>query len=75
MMQAATVAGNVGALIAGRPLTAYEPRPPAIFVPLGPEGGAGQMPGADEISGPEAVAEIKGRHMMIDRFVEMFAAG
>jgi apoptosis-inducing factor 2 len=74
MMQAALVADNILALTNGDPLTAYEPRPPAIFVPLGPEGGAGQMPGTDEIAGPQTVAEIKGRHMMIDRFAEMFSA-
>jgi len=73
MRQAAVAADNVKALIAGAELVAYEPRPPAIFVPLGPEGGAGQMPGADEIAGAEQVAEIKGRHMMVDPFVQMFA--
>jgi apoptosis-inducing factor 2 len=74
MAQAAIVAANVNALIDGGPLTAYQPRPPGIFVPLGPDGGAGQTPGADEIAGPAAVAEIKGRHMMIDRFADMFNA-
>ena len=37
-------------LIAGEnDLRAYEPAPPAIFTPLGPEGGTGQMPGAEAI--------------------------
>jgi hypothetical protein len=44
--------------------------PPAIILPLGPEGGAGQRPDREELLGPEAVAEIKGRDMMIDRFAE-----
>jgi apoptosis-inducing factor 2 len=40
--QAATVAHTIGALIAGRDeLERYERFPPAIAVPLGPEGGAG----------------------------------
>ena len=33
---------------------------------------AGQLPGADGISGPDVVAEIKGRHMLIDRYAELF---
>jgi hypothetical protein len=27
----------------------------------------GQLPGADTISGPDVVADIKGSHMMVDR--------
>jgi len=41
-------------------------------VPIGPEGGAGQFPGQDEILGPDVVAEVKGRDMMVDRFAELF---
>jgi NADH dehydrogenase FAD-containing subunit len=70
--QAATVVANVRALIDGGELQAYEPMPPAMFVPLGPDGGAGQMPGATEISGPEVVSQLKGRHMMLDRYEQLF---
>ena len=44
----------------------------AIVAPIGPEGGAGQFPGQDEIVGREMVADLKGRDMMVDRFGEMF---
>jgi apoptosis-inducing factor 2 len=71
-VEAETAAANVRALIEGDPLVAFEPLPPAIFVPLGPNGGAGQLPGAEEISGPEAVAEIKGEHMFVERYAEQF---
>jgi hypothetical protein len=30
------------------------------------------MPGAEEISGPEEVAAIKGKDMMVDTFAEKF---
>jgi NADH dehydrogenase FAD-containing subunit len=70
--QAAVVIANVRALVDGGELTAYERFPPAIVIPLGPEGGAGQLPGADGIAGPEAVAEIKGRDMLVDRLGELF---
>jgi NADH dehydrogenase FAD-containing subunit len=73
--EAQTVVANLRALIDGDgALSDYSPMPPAIFIPLGPEGGAGQLPGADGISGPEVVAEIKGRHMLVDRYAELFAA-
>ncbi len=53
-------------------LTTYEPIGPAILVPIGPTGGAGQLPGQDGIVGPDLVSEHKGRDMMVDRFVAMF---
>jgi hypothetical protein len=31
------------------------------------------MPGAGAISGPEGVADIKRRHMLVDRYAELFA--
>ena len=72
-LQAEVVAANIRAMISGSAeLVAYEPPPPGIFVPLGPEGGAGQLPGADEISGPDVVAEIKGRDLMIEHYAETF---
>jgi hypothetical protein len=45
----------------------------AIVVPIGPEGEAGQFPGANEIVGRKVVAEVKGRDMMVDRFAELWA--
>jgi apoptosis-inducing factor 2 len=44
----------------------------AIAIPLGPEGGAGQFPGQDEIVGPEVISNAKGQHMMVERFAELF---
>jgi NADH dehydrogenase FAD-containing subunit len=72
--QAQVVAGNVQALISGTELTAYERLPTAIAIPLGPEGGAGQLPGQDEIAGPAVISELKGRDMLIDRYGELFDA-
>jgi apoptosis-inducing factor 2 len=67
--QAQVVAGNIRALITGEgDLAAYEPAAPGILVPIGPNGGAGQRPGADELIAAEQVAEAKGRDMMVDRF-------
>lgn len=71
--QAATVAANVLALHGGaRGLENYEPLGPALVVPIGPAGGAGQLPGASEIIGPAAVAERKGRDLMVERFHDQF---
>lgn len=73
--QAKVVAANVSALVTGEgELTSYERYPTVIAVPLGPEGGAGQLPGQDAIAGPEAIAELKGRHMLMDSYVELFNA-
>jgi NADH dehydrogenase FAD-containing subunit len=71
--QADIVVANIKAQIAGNEATAtYAPRPPAIILPLGPTGGAGQLPDRDEIVSAEFVAEVKGRHMMIDRYAQFF---
>jgi NADH dehydrogenase FAD-containing subunit len=73
--QAAIVATNIKALIAGEnELTPYASVGPAIAVPIGPEGGAGQFPGQEGIVGPEVVAQVKGREMMVDRFAELLGA-
>jgi len=78
--QAAIVAGNIRALIeagpdaaggAGAGLSKYEPSPPGIVVPIGPEGGSGQRPDSDDLLPPEVVAQVKGRDMMVARFAEM----
>jgi hypothetical protein len=64
---------NVNALAAGRSdLADYESMGVAIAVPIGPHGGAGQFPGQDEIVGPETIAELKGRHLGVARYGELF---
>ena len=70
--QAEIVAGNIRTLIAGeRELRRYEPqRQLRIVVPLGPEGGAGQQ-GAENLMPASAVADLKGRAMMLDRFAAL----
>jgi apoptosis-inducing factor 2 len=71
--QAETVAANIAALAAGSSeLVDYQSMGAAIVVPLGPTGGAGQLPGQTEIVGREVVAEVKGRDMMVDRFAALF---
>jgi apoptosis-inducing factor 2 len=81
--QATVVAGNIRALIeagagsaagsggAGPQLGEYQPTPPGIVVPIGPEGGSGQRPGSEDLLPPELVAQLKGRDMMVGRFEEL----
>jgi apoptosis-inducing factor 2 len=69
--QADLVAANIRALIEDRELAVYEPSPPAIVIPLGPTGGASQLP-QDEIAGAETTASIKGAHMFVDIYREQF---
>ncbi len=70
--QAAVVAGNIRAFITGQgELAEYEAAPPGIVVPIGPAGGAGQRGGQDELLTAEVVAELKGRDMMVDRYIEL----
>jgi apoptosis-inducing factor 2 len=72
MRQAQLVADNIRALITGDGgLASYEPSPPSIIVPIGPQGGSGQRAGTDDLVTAEFVAQAKGRDMMIDRFVEL----
>jgi NADH dehydrogenase FAD-containing subunit len=67
MRHAPVAAANVRALITGEgELEAFERTPTAIVVPMGPGGGAGQLPGAEETSGPEVASELKGRHLMVE---------
>ncbi len=70
--QAQVVAENVIKLVHGdADLVSYEPYGPAIIVPIGPEGGSGQLPGQEELSSTEMVATIKGRDLMVDRYAEV----
>jgi NADH dehydrogenase FAD-containing subunit len=71
--QAQVAAANIRALIAGeRERVAYEPQPPGIAVPLGPDGGAGQMPGQAGIVGAQTIAELKGRALRLDYWGALF---
>jgi NADH dehydrogenase FAD-containing subunit len=71
--QARLAADNIRALITGEgDLASYESSPPVIIVPIGPEGGSGQLPGSDDLATAERVAEVKGREMMVGRYSELF---
>jgi NADH dehydrogenase FAD-containing subunit len=71
--QAEVVAANVRALITGTgELTSYEPFPPMIAIPLGPEGGAGLL--GDGVADAATIADLKGRHMGTDNFAALFDA-
>ena len=73
--QAELLAGNITTMITGEGEPApYEAAGPMIAVPLGPEGGAGQLPGMEGIAGSEVIAGIKGRTMLIDRTASLFDA-
>jgi NADH dehydrogenase FAD-containing subunit len=69
--QAAVVAANVRALITGTgELTSYQTYPPMIAIPLGPEGGAGLL--GDGVADAATIADLKGRHMGMDRLTALF---
>ena len=70
--QATVVAGNIRAQLAGTgERTVYSPGPPVMILPLGPSGGAGQLPNRDDIATAEVISEIKGREMMVDRYATL----
>jgi NADH dehydrogenase FAD-containing subunit len=72
-MQAQLVAANIIKLANGdHDLAAYEPYGTAIVVPIGPEGGSGQLPGQDDLISREMVATLKGRDLMVDRYGDTF---
>jgi hypothetical protein len=67
------VAANVRALIAGTgELTSWDTFPPLIAIPLGPEGGAGFI--GDGVADAATIADLKGRHMLIDSYASLFDA-
>ena len=71
-MQAKLVAENIMKMVKGdNDLVAYEPFGPAIVVPIGPDGGSGQLPGQEDLASREMVATVKGRDLMVDRFAEV----
>ena len=70
--QARLVAKNIRKLIAGEPdLAVYEPMPPAIIVPIGPELGSGQLPNHEGLAPSELVSAAKGQDLMVDRYAEI----
>ncbi|GII93625.1 NAD(P)/FAD-dependent oxidoreductase [Sinosporangium siamense] len=72
MRHGEVIAENIRALIAGEAaVTEYEPSSGFILLPLGPNGGAGQMPGAGVV-GAETASQYKGADMMLGRFNEIF---
>ncbi len=72
MRHADVVAGNIKALIAGEgELSTYQPGPPAILLPLGPGGGASQLPGRG-VLGADVTAQHKGADLMTGRFGALF---
>jgi NADH dehydrogenase FAD-containing subunit len=73
--QAGLVVENITSLISGQgELAAWEPGPGVIIVPIGPDGGSGQLPGSDDLAAPELVSQLKGRDMFIDRYAELLGA-
>ncbi|MEV4629277.1 FAD-dependent oxidoreductase [Micromonospora sp. NPDC049523] len=73
--QAELVAANLRTLITGEgEITTYEPAGVMIAVPLGPEGGAGQLPWIEGIAGAEAISGIKGRAMLVEMYSAQFDA-
>ncbi|MFD7378807.1 FAD-dependent oxidoreductase [Streptomyces mirabilis] len=69
------VAGNIKALIEGkRELAAYQPGPAAIILPLGPTGGAAQLPGRG-IAGPDVTSQFKGADLLTGRLGQLFGVG
>jgi NADH dehydrogenase FAD-containing subunit len=70
--QAQTVAHNIQALIEGGELIAQESMPDVILVTFGPDGGAAQLPGQDEIAGADVAAQYKSRNMMVERYRDIF---
>ena len=71
--QAPVVAGNIRALITGHgELARYQaPTAATIILPIGPDGGAGQRAGSEDLVPAETVAQLKGRDMMVQRFAEL----
>jgi apoptosis-inducing factor 2 len=70
-MQAQLVAANIIKMVNGdNDLTPYEPYGDAIVIPIGPEGGSGQLPGQEALASREMVASVKGRDLMVERFAE-----
>ncbi|WP_435283505.1 FAD-dependent oxidoreductase [Streptomyces koelreuteriae] len=74
MRHADVVVSNIKALIEGigeDELATYQPGPAAILLPLGPKGGASQLPGQG-VLGADVTAQYKGADLLTGRFGELF---
>lgn len=75
-MHAAVVAENILALAAGAttPTATYQPSPEFVMIPLGPSGGAAQLPSPDgpKLLDADATSQSKGADLHIDRYAKMF---
>ncbi|MEU8819869.1 FAD-dependent oxidoreductase [Actinoplanes sp. NPDC048796] len=71
--QAEVVAADTRAAITGegKPQT-YDPGPTVIVVPLGPQGGASQLPGG--VTGSAATTSLKGASMLVEKYSARFDA-
>jgi NADH dehydrogenase FAD-containing subunit len=70
--QSEVLVPNLKALFAGQaPTATYERFPPAIVIPLGPHGGAGELPGKGVV-GSEVTAELKGQALGVDSIGALF---
>ncbi|RJO73363.1 FAD-dependent oxidoreductase [Nocardia panacis] len=76
MQHAQIVARNITAQLNGeQPSATYQPLPfPMILLPLGPNGGVGQLPSPDGpfIAPAATVAEYKGSDLFTARFIDQF---
>ncbi|HEY3954388.1 MAG TPA: FAD-dependent oxidoreductase [Streptosporangiaceae bacterium] len=71
---AEVAAASIRSLITGQgELRRYQPAAPSIVLPLGPAGGAGYRADVGLLDAA-MTAQIKGQHMMVDRFAEMLGA-
>lgn len=69
---AAVVAANIRTLIeGGGELATYTAPAPGISLPLGPGGGASYAAGVG-VLGAEQTARLKGTHLKVDSYTEMF---
>jgi NADH dehydrogenase FAD-containing subunit len=71
--QAAVVAGNIRALLDGSELARCESMPEVILITIGPDGGAAQLPGQDDIAGADVATARKSADLMVDRYAALFA--
>jgi NADH dehydrogenase FAD-containing subunit len=76
MQHAEVVAKNITAQLNGeQPTATYKPLPfPMILLPLGPNGGVGQLPSPEGpfVAPPAMVSEYKGTDLFTGRFIEQF---
>ncbi|XVQ06528.1 NAD(P)/FAD-dependent oxidoreductase [Spirillospora sp. CA-255316] len=76
MQHAEVVAENITAQLNGeQPTATYQPLPfPMILLPLGPNGGVGQLPSSEGpfVAPAAMVSEYKGADLFTGRFIEQF---